>query len=303
MFNFETILQAHDSAVRSMVWSHSDNWLISSDHTGVLKYWEPNLNNVKAFQAHREPIRGLTLSPSDAKIATGSDDSTIKIWDFAEAREERTLTGHGWDVKILDWHPYKGLLASGGKDNLIKLWDPRTGGDLTTLHGHKNTIMGLSWNKNGHWLLAGSRDQLLRIYDIRTMKELGSYKGHKKEVNCLQWHPFHTDLFASGGADGSVYFWQTNNSSPIGALESAHDSNVWSLDWHPFGHILASGSNDHATRFWTRNRPCDELDDDYVRGKPFVADNANQRYHPYQQQQHMQRGNYRGNLNQRNQRY
>ncbi|KAI8843124.1 hypothetical protein BC829DRAFT_296530 [Chytridium lagenaria] len=44
-------------------------------------------------------------------------------------------------------------------------------------------------------------------------------------------------------------------------MESAHDSSVFALDWHPVGHILVSGSNDHTTRFWTRNRPGDAMHD------------------------------------------
>lgn len=38
-------------------------------------------------------------------------------------------------------------------------------------------------------------------------------------------------------------------------LEFAHDSNVWSLAFHPLGHLLCSASNDHTTRFWSRGRP------------------------------------------------
>lgn len=58
-FNFETILQAHDSPVRTMVWSHNDNWMVTGDHTGFVKYWQSNMNNVRMFQAHKEPIRGI----------------------------------------------------------------------------------------------------------------------------------------------------------------------------------------------------------------------------------------------------
>ena len=37
----------------------------------------------------------------------------------------------------------------------------------------------------------------------------------------------------------------------------AHESAVWSLAWHPLGHLLASGSNDHSIKFWCRSRPGD----------------------------------------------
>lgn len=43
----------------------------------------------------------------------------------------------------------------------------------------------------------------------------------------------------------------------------AHESIVWCLDWHPLGHILCSGSNDHTIKFWTRNRPGDQMRDKY----------------------------------------
>ena len=45
-----------------MVWSHADNWLLSSDHGGFIKYWQSNMNNVQMYEAHKEPIRGLRLA-------------------------------------------------------------------------------------------------------------------------------------------------------------------------------------------------------------------------------------------------
>ena len=44
-----------------------------------------------------------------------SDDSTLRVWDWELYREERTLPGHGWDVKTCEWHPFKSLIASGSK--------------------------------------------------------------------------------------------------------------------------------------------------------------------------------------------
>jgi hypothetical protein len=33
--------------------------MITGDHDGVVKYWQPNMNFVKAFSAHKEAVRGL----------------------------------------------------------------------------------------------------------------------------------------------------------------------------------------------------------------------------------------------------
>ena len=44
-------------------------------------------------------------------------------------------------------------------------------------------------------------------------------------------------------------------------MDNAHEGMVWSLAWHPLGHILCSGSNDHTSKFWTRSRPGEQLKD------------------------------------------
>ncbi|EFN82285.1 WD repeat-containing protein 33 [Harpegnathos saltator] len=265
-FNFETILQAHDSPVRTMVWSHNESWMVTGDHAGYVKYWQSNMNNVKMFQAHKEAIRGLSFSPTDHKLATCSDDGTVRIWDFLRCHEERILRGHGADVKCVHWHPQKSLVISGSKDNQqpVKLWDPKTGQSLATLHAHKSTVMDVKWNENGNWLVTASRDHLLKLFDIRNLsQEVQTFRGHKKEASSVAWHPSHEGLFCSGGSDGAILFWHVGADKEVGAIEQAHDSIVWTLAWHPLGHILCSGSNDHTSKFWTRNRPGDLMRDKY----------------------------------------
>lgn len=265
-FNFETILQAHDSPVRSMVWSHGEGWMVTGDHSGFIKYWQSNMNNVKMYQAHKEAVRGISFSPSDSKIVTCSDDGTLRIFDFYRCQEERILRGHGADVKCVQWHPTKALIVSGSKDNQqpIKLWDPKSGTALSTLHAHKSTVMDLKWNDNGNWLITASRDHLLKLFDIRKLgTELQVFRGHKKEASSVVWHPHHEGLFCSGGSDGAILFWNVGTDKEVGCIEGAHESIVWTMAWHPLGHILCSGSNDHTSKFWTRNRPGDQMRDKY----------------------------------------
>ncbi|KAM6358023.1 pre-mRNA 3' end processing protein WDR33 isoform 8-T11 [Alca torda] len=105
-FNFETILQAHDSPVRAMTWSHNDMWMLTADHGGYVKYWQSNMNNVKMFQAHKEAIREASFSPTDNKFATCSDDGTVRIWDFLRCHEERILRG------LNNGGGYKGIVST-----------------------------------------------------------------------------------------------------------------------------------------------------------------------------------------------
>ncbi|KAH6627793.1 WD40-repeat-containing domain protein [Chaetomium tenue] len=292
-FNFETIMQAHDSAIRALAYSHSDDWLVSADHDGIIKYWQPNFNNVESIRGHTDPVRDLAFSPTDVKFVTASDDSTLKIFDFAAGAAESTLTGHGWDAKSCDWHPTKGLIVSGSKDHLVKLWDPRTGRCLTTLHGHKNTITKTVFEKvRGQCLATSARDQTARVFDLRMMRDICLLRGHEKDISTLTWHPIHPNLLSTGGSEGSLFHYLLDEPNtppghslsiapydtadpastpaqtiyPAHRVPHAHDFAIWSLDWHPLGHILASGSNDRITRFWARARPGE-------------ADNFNDRYH------------------------
>jgi polyadenylation factor subunit 2 len=271
-FNFETILQAHDGAAQAMVWSHDDTWMVSSDDKGYIKYWQSSMNNAAAFKGHKESCRDITFSPADQKFATASDDQTIKIWDFERAgdaskggTEERTLFGHGWDVKSVHWHPHKGLLVSGGKDQTVKFWDPRAGACLSTLNAHKNTVTRVRWNKSGNLMASASRDQLIKIWDLRMMRELQTFKGHKREVTTVAWHPFCENLIASGSFDGNIDYWVAGMTDiePQAQVCGAHDKCIWDLAWHPLGHMIVSASEDNTARFWARNRPGDEMNDKY----------------------------------------
>jgi len=283
-FNFETIMQAHDVAIRALSYSHNNDWLLSADHDGMIKYWQPNFNNVKVIQGHSDAIRDIAFSPNDSKFITAADDQKLKIFDFALGTEESVLEGHGWDVKSVDWHPTKGLIVSGSKDHLVKLWDPRTSRVLTTLHGHKNTLTKTLFERvRGDCLATSARDQIARVFDLRMMRDIVLLKGHEKEISTLTWHPIHSNMISTGGGDGAIFHylldepnnppgtvptlapWDSTSPStavaqtihPAHKIKHAHEFPIWSMDWHPLGHILASGSNDRTTKFWTRARPGD----------------------------------------------
>ena len=255
-FTFETTQQAHEAAVRSLMWSRTGEWMVSADHDGCIKYWQSTLNNVKEISdAHPgSPVRELSFGPTDAKFCSCSDDATVKIWDFERGALDALLVGsdtdggksHRFDVKTAQWHPVKGLIASGSKDNMTKLWDPRARREVGTLHVHKSTVNALRWHPSGDFLLSGGRDQLVKLFDLRAMREAAAFRGHRREVSAIAWHPTHAELFASADQGGALYYWSTLHTDghlgqSLGARgNSAHEQAVWSLAWHPLGHLLCS---------------------------------------------------------------
>lgn len=270
-FNFETIMQAHDLAVLSLKYSHDDEWLLSGDQEGLVKYWQPNFNNVNIVQAHTDAVRDIAFSPNDSKFLTCLDDSLAKIWSFNNAKEERTLSGHHWDIKCADWHPNLGLVVTGSKDNLLKLWDPRVAECVTTLHGFKNTVMKTKFQKVGtNRLLASvSRDRSCRVFDLRTMSDFVIIRDAEADLSSVEWHPVHAGLLTTGAYDGSMAHYildkyiSPDPDSRGGGVDAvhripyAHEKAIHALEYHPLGHILCSAGNDRSARFWSRARPND----------------------------------------------
>jgi len=261
-FNFETILQAHDHPIRKFLWKWDDEILISSDQSGVVKYWQMTLNNIKAFQAHEEAVRDMDFGPLWDKFITASDDSTLRLWDFARGVKEVAFEGHGWDVRSCSYHPYKALLLSGSKDSTARLWCPKSGELLRSFRTHKDSINTVKWHPDKDYIfVTGSGDGNIKVWDLRVYKEVSTLHAHDKEVTCTMFHPVHHNIFITGGGDGSVKYWQVGIQDCQAQIHNAHDSSLWATAFHPLGHILATGSNDYSVRFWSRNKPGDPMDD------------------------------------------
>ena len=68
---------------------------------------------------HASGIRSVLLLP-DGRLATGSDDKTIRMWDLASKACVAVLEGHITTVCALT--VYRGQLVSGSADGQITVW-------------------------------------------------------------------------------------------------------------------------------------------------------------------------------------
>jgi WD40 repeat protein len=72
---------------------------------------------------HSSNITCLLFSPDGRRLATASDDRTIKLWDTTTGREVFTLLGHTGGLRGLAFSPDGHRIISGGVDATARVWD------------------------------------------------------------------------------------------------------------------------------------------------------------------------------------
>jgi WD40 repeat protein len=72
---------------------------------------------------HSSNILYLRFSPDGRRLATASDDRTIKVWDMTTGREVITLLGHTGGLRVLAFSGDGHRIISGGVDATARVWD------------------------------------------------------------------------------------------------------------------------------------------------------------------------------------
>jgi platelet-activating factor acetylhydrolase IB subunit alpha len=73
--------------------------------------WIPRSPARHNLSGHRMPVSGLAFHPTFTVVASSSEDSTIKIWDWETGEFEQTIKGHTKSVHDVDFS-FDGKLLS-----------------------------------------------------------------------------------------------------------------------------------------------------------------------------------------------
>ena len=96
--------------------------ILSRNHT----FDNSSVTCVATMAGHSTSVISVAFHPTAQLLATGSGDSTAKLWrlssDNSSATCVATLAGHSDHVYSVAFHPMGSLLATGSRDDTAKLW-------------------------------------------------------------------------------------------------------------------------------------------------------------------------------------
>ncbi len=242
--------------------------------------WLPRSPARHSLQSHRSPVTCVAFHPVFSSLASGSEDTTLKIWDWELGELERTVKGHTKAVLDCDFGGPRGgtLLASCSSDLTIKLWDPSDEyKNIRTLPGHDHSVSAVRFvpsgaagaPASGNLLVSASRDKSLRIWDVSTGYCVKTLRGHADWVRDVA-PSFDGRWLLSAGNDQTARLWDAN-SGEVKATFLGHEHVIECCTFAPAasythlailaglkkppaqsssGEFLATGSRDKSIKIW-----------------------------------------------------
>ncbi len=217
-----------------------------------------------ALRQHAGPITRIVFSADGRRIATASQDRTVKVWlarDFE--LEAQVLSGHEGAVYAVVYSPDGKYLATGGSEGTLRLREADTGQEILLLHAHAPVIAptqapdqvhqlqgvsALAFRPDGRRLASGGADRTVKIWDAATGKLLRTISAHKHAVSGVAFSPDGRTL-ASSSWDRTVKLWDAETGRLLQTL-TGHTLAATRVAFSPDGQTVATSCWDQKIRLW-----------------------------------------------------
>jgi WD40 repeat protein len=191
--------------VRALLRLPDDHWITAGHHRTVTVWHAGEL--VRELIGHTDWVLALAALDDGQRVASGSDDTTIRIWDLATGRCERVLEGHeGW-VRALALHPDTGDVLSASGDRTIRFWSGSRASGQITLDDRPRALI-----VQRHELLAAGDDGHIWCFDL--LHSASGTPAHGSAVASLRSGPDSTSVI-SLSVDGSVALLDASSQSEV----------------------------------------------------------------------------------------
>ena len=203
---------------------------------------------VRTLTGHQHWVGAVSITPDGRHAVSGSDDSTLKLWDLATGQPRLTLNGHAGPIYAVAVLRDGQRALSGSSDGTVMLWEIMTGQIRRVLARHEGPVFALAITPDERHVLSASIDDVLRLWDLGTGELRGSFACPEGPVYALVITPdgYHA---LSGGANGNISIWDLR----IGQLRQTivgHEGPVYALAITPDSRQFLSAAMDGIIKLW-----------------------------------------------------
>lgn len=184
-----TELIGHDGYLSDCKWVGKGGMLTSSGD-GTLGLWDVERSvRSAAYTDHGADVMGVAVHPFDPHVfASGSCDSTCRVWDTRLGRCVRVFPGHVSDVNSVAFMPTGNCVGTASDDSSTRLFDLRSCGPVNIFTEDRILcgVTDVAFSLSGRLLFGAYEDGFVVAWE--TLSREGVYhelRGHKARVSCL----------------------------------------------------------------------------------------------------------------------
>ncbi|KAG0280211.1 hypothetical protein BGZ96_001642 [Linnemannia gamsii] len=217
----------------------------SNDDSTVQRFQtQPGEVSLPPLNGHINSVTCIAYTLLGDKIATGSEDSTARIWDRDSGNQLFQLLGHSGGITSIAFSPFNDQMATGDNESTVRLWSSTQAGPCQMLYYHHGSILCLAYSHDGKFLATGSADRTMQLLDIPNGVLLAAVEDFAVGVESIRWMNL-----------GNGYRLVTgNDENPLGVWELVQENNVhnvrrcWGAGVHALAVSGASFGRDHRLK-------------------------------------------------------
>jgi WD40 repeat protein len=156
------------------------------------------------------PVRSVTFNQAGSLIASGHEDSTIKLWHANSYELINTFRGRSTDLRSVVFSPDGETIAAGYHNDkgLVELWSTRTGKLKATLA--TAYVRSVAFSPNGTMIATGHFIDDVKLWNVKTGQLIKSFRQPASMDDHVAFSP-DGKFVVSGGNNQNVIVWDVRS--------------------------------------------------------------------------------------------